>query len=186
MLTSAAGRLLEFKGLSQRTPRRRDSRTGRVPAANQHLQFMGQEADRSVVLALGRGPPAEAPGGKAFLTKPCPLAVEADQPDRDPLPAPEHEHRATKGISSKAGPADLGQTVDSATEIHGLNCDEHFHLRRYLDHRTLPRKAPTIPAASRSRPASRWIRIRAPSGVERSIVAPEPRWHPASASCFDS
>lgn len=81
-----------------------------------------------------------------------------------------HEERRTSRAElpqgSGRGPA----------ERHPLRCQAHRVFQAAMPERHdqpgSPRKAATIPAASMPRPASRWMRMRDPSGLNNSIVAP--------------
>ncbi len=93
--------------------------------------------------------------------------------DGTACPAAKDEHPAGEGIAPKALTAELRQAVDPIAEVHRLYRHEDPHLRSNLNQRPPPTKAATIPAASRSVPGFRLIRIRAPSGREMSITRPD-------------
>jgi hypothetical protein len=69
------------------------------------------------------------------------LAVIDQQADGRRPSTPEDEQPAGERIGLEFLPAHGGQPVDSLSQIHGLHCHQHAHLRRDLDHRPPFRQA---------------------------------------------
>src|ERR1022692_2980551 len=148
-------------------PHGRRAHPGKVAGRHQQLRLI-------CLQWLGRSspfrPPHEPPLGKPFLCQPVSLAVIAEQPDRAPAAAPEHEHTPGKRILSEFLLAEPRQRINALASINGFDRHQHPHLGGDLDHLSAFRQARSRLVQSGGAAVFHWIRILLPPEDSNSIT----------------
>src|ERR1017187_6069526 len=123
---------------------------------------------------LGRSgpfrPPHEPPLGEPFLCQPVSLAVIAEQPDRAPAAASEHEHTPGKRVFGEFLLAQPRERIDALASIDGFDRHQHPHLGGDLDHLSALRQARSRFVQSGGAVVFHWIRILLPPEDSNSIT----------------
>lgn len=124
--------------LADAPPHRRRTHLRNISGGHQQMRLIGFQWFGRLT---GFRPPYESTFGEPFLRQPAALSIIGKEPDRRSAAAPEHKNASGKWIFGQLVLTQPDQRIDSFSSVHGLNGNQHTHLRRDLDHRAPSRHA---------------------------------------------